>query len=57
MSDRLTTQMPAYLDAHCAGFLGWACPVAATEVEQQAADRGYLAGTKARDAALKAEAV
>lgn len=46
----------AYVDAHCAGFNDWACPKASSEVEQQAIDRGYLDGCKAREAALKGEA-
>jgi hypothetical protein len=43
---------PDYIDAHCAGFCGWACPQHADQVRQQAADRGYWDGSRKREKAL-----
>jgi hypothetical protein len=43
---------PAYMDAHCAGWLGQPCPQHTDQVKQQAADRGYWDGSKKREQAL-----
>ena len=48
-ADQAYRRIPAYLDAHCAGFNGVACPVAKNDVEQQAIDRGYWDGLRARE--------
>ena len=52
MTDPSFKNLPAYLDAHCAAFNGWALPTASNEFEQQAIDRGHWDGLQARDAAL-----
>jgi hypothetical protein len=44
--------MPAYMDAHCAGWMGWPCPRHVDQVKQQAADRGYWNGSQKREKAL-----
>jgi hypothetical protein len=41
-------KVPAYLDAHCAAFLGRPEPKAKNAVEQQAIDRGTWDGRHAR---------
>jgi hypothetical protein len=54
-ADQAFKTKPAYLDAHCAAFNGWAAPAANSEVDQQAIDRGTWDGRKAREAALSSK--
>jgi hypothetical protein len=44
--------MPAYMDAHCAGWLSQPYPQHTDQVKQQAADRGYWDGSQKREKAL-----
>jgi hypothetical protein len=45
-------KMLSYADGHCAGWMGWPCPVFSNQVDQQAADRGYWEGSKKREKIL-----
>jgi len=53
-TEKIYKTMNSYLDAHCAGFLGRPCPTYENQVDQQAADRGYWDGLKARERAAEA---
>lgn len=53
-ADQQMKQTHAYMDAHCAAFMGRPenAPVARTGYEQQCIDRGLLDGSRARETAL-----
>jgi hypothetical protein len=53
-ADRQIKQTHAYMDAHCAAFMGRMenAPVAKNGYEQQCIDRGLWDGSKAREHAL-----